>query len=294
MASAKRTAASLIAARADRAPSTANSSSTFWSPGAGSSTRARRAPARCHACRQTAGSPHAPRPVEVALEEHAVVAERCIRSRLAASTTASSSSDACLTTRMPRPPAARRRLNDQRIADLGWLASGDDETPFSCATASPKQPRRPQRLQESGRRRPGRRPRPPASEVGAQRTRSRGGSRRRRPPSRRERAPRNGDTKADLDGLVGGAGVQRAAVIGRDHGDGRDPEAGTRGRPAARSRRGSLRGASRSPQHGKRKQARSGQEQVGHGVARYLGERAAARGSERLSRGPGGLISAKA
>ena len=32
------------------------------------------------------------------------------------------------------------------------------------------------------------------------------------------------EVRADLDGLVGGAGVQRAAVVQRDHGDGRDPE----------------------------------------------------------------------
>ena len=64
------------------------------------------------------------RPLDVALAEDAVVAERRLGLRLAASS-ASSSSDRSRTTRIPAPAAARRRFDDQREADLVGLTGRD-------------------------------------------------------------------------------------------------------------------------------------------------------------------------
>ena len=133
------------------------------------------------------------RPLHVALEEDAAVAERGLR-------LAAGCLDGLAELRSvaddphPAPAAARRRLDHQREPELLGLARrndrhvrlGRDALRLQLVAAEP------QRLGRAGRRRPGRRPRQPRRTPGSPRgTRSRDGSRRRRSASRRGCAPRS-------------------------------------------------------------------------------------------------------
>ena len=159
-----------------------------------------------------------PRTLDVALAEDAVVAEG--RARFAA----------CRRERLvelgrvvddahPAAAAARGRLDDERVADLGGLALGDDGhaglardllRPELVAALAKRLRRGPDPRQPGGLDRLG--------EVGVLGEEPGAGR------ARRAHVLLRVEVARDRDGLVGQAGVQRAAIVGRDDRDRRDPE----------------------------------------------------------------------
>ena len=192
--------------------------------GAGSSTRARRA-RRPSPCAGGELDLDVARPLDVALAEDAVVAERRLRLAAAPPRARRRARAGSRTTRMPRPPPPAAALITSGKPISSGSPVGTTGTPASC--------RDPLRLElvaaEAERLGDGPTKVRPASSTAAAKpgsrpgSRSRGGSRRRRPRAPRGRARADRGSR-DLDRLVRDARVQRAAVVGRGHGHGRDPE----------------------------------------------------------------------
>ena len=138
--------------------------------------------------------------------------------------------------------ASRRRLDDEREADLVGRAlrqrrhAGLARDPLRLELVA-SEPERVGRRPDPRDARP--RSRPRRSRRSRRESRSRGGPRRLRPRGRAHVLGRV-EVRGDLDRLVGGACVERAAIVGRDDRDRLDSEPACRcGRCEPRSHRGS-------------------------------------------------------
>ena len=190
--------------------------------GAGPSTRARRARSPLRPVAEQLDLDVAG-PLEVALAEHGVVAERRLRLPPAASS-APSSSTAERTTRMPRPPppAAAFTSSGNRARRVALGSTGTPAFRAVRFAASLSPPAR--SASGAGRRRSVPPPRPPPrSPRSRPGSRTRGGSRRRRSPSARGCAPPSGGSDGSRPSRPRPR-VQRPGVVRRRDRHRRDPE----------------------------------------------------------------------